>query len=154
MLPWGASVTKLKLSEFAAIDFQSLMVGKELGHGVARRVYEFLPNPDYVIKIEDRSRSFQNVEEFHFWRENEHYKPVRDWLAPIHSISPSGIVLMQKRITPITREQLPDKVPHWMSDVKLEHFGKLDGKIVICDYAFTTRTTSTRLVRNTAKNER
>jgi hypothetical protein len=143
-------VSRPKLSEITTLDFQSMMIGKQLGRGIARKVYEFLPDPKYVIKIEDRSGSFQNIEEYRFWNEQRNYKPVAQWLAPIHSISPSGTILIQRRITPITKEQLPAKVPAWMTDMKLEHFGKLDGKIVICDYAFTTRGLSTRLVRNRA----
>ena len=139
------------LSKVTALDLQSLMVGKKLGEGIARKVYEFLPDPDYVIKIEDRARSFQNIEEYHFWNDNRYDKSVAKWLAPIHSISPSGTVLLMKRIQPVALKELPDKIPQWLDDVKVEHFGRLDGKIVVCDYAFTRSELPRRLINNRAK---
>lgn len=141
----------MKLSKITTLDFQQLMLGKELGRGIARRVFEFLPDHDYVVKIEDIGGSFQNVTEWEFWQRNRDFKEVSKWLAPLKAISPSGTVLIQRRITPITAAQMPEKIPQWMNDVKLDHFGKVDGKIVVCDYAYTSRSVSTRLVKNWAK---
>jgi hypothetical protein len=36
--------------------------------------------------------------------------------------------------TPIRQEELPTDLPPWMTDVKKENFGWLNGKIVLHDY--------------------
>lgn len=117
-------------------DFQNFMIGSEIGHGLSRTVYEFLPNKDWVLKVETKSSSFQNVLEWETWREFEHEDNsiVRDWLAPCIDISPCGIFMLQERT--YKPKEYPDKIPTWLFDRKFSNFGVLkNGKFVSHDYA-------------------
>ena len=69
------------------------------------------------------------------FRSSQHTKEAKQWLAPCVSISPCGSVLIQRRTLPVTKAQLPSKVPAWLTDFKLANWGMLDGKVVCHDYS-------------------
>jgi hypothetical protein len=119
-----------------AKDLFSLVRGELLGEGVARHVYGYDLDESLVMKFEIGGQSFQNVAEWEVWRWARGTSKAR-WLAPCISISPSGSVLLQKRVEPLPRSQRPKRLPAWLSDVKTENFGILDGKVVCCDYGTT-----------------
>lgn len=108
-------------------------------HGSYRIVH--LPDwaPEIVIKISMDDVS-SNVFEWDIWRTADVSDwPARDWLAPCHMISDNMSVLIQARTKPITPEdikhkRLPEKVPNWMSDTKIENWGWLGDKLVCHDY--------------------
>lgn len=120
-------------SGVARQDFWSVMAGRELGKGVARRVFEFKPDPTLVIKIEDGARSFQNVAEWQVWEAVQFTRWAR-WFAPCYDIGSSGSVLMMKRTEPIPKGRLPKQLPDFLTDIKPENFGLLDGRLVCHDY--------------------
>lgn len=112
-------------------DFVNLFCGELIGRGVARDVYEYAIDDTKVIKVETAAESFQNATEWQVWREVEYTKWAR-WFAPCHWISPCGIVMIQSRTQPISRA--PKEVPNFFSDLKLDNFGKLKGRVVAHDY--------------------
>lgn len=115
-------------------DLWGLIAGRKLGQGQYREVYEYLPDLDYVIKVEMGSRCFSNALEWHMWDDMKGLDHVRKWLAPCHSISPNGIYLLQRRTT--RPKEYPDQVPCWMVDTKRANFGVLStGQFVAHDYA-------------------
>lgn len=115
------------------------LIGKKLGEGVSREVYEYGGNPvEYVVKIETEGDRFQNVVEYQFWQSVRDAPDMLRWIAPCARISPQGNYMIQERTTPITlgelRKRLP-KVPVWCSDLKVSNWGRLpNGKIVCHDY--------------------
>lgn len=118
-------------------DFFYLFAGKLLGSGIGRNVYEFAPDPKrWVIKVENATKSFQNIHEWEFWTCNEYAKDIAKWLAPCEMISPCGIVLLQRRADPITEKRMPKMIPTWATDDKCENWGLIDGKPVMVDYGF------------------
>lgn len=118
------------------LDFYRMIVGDHLGGGIGRQVFVYEPNPRMVIKFEIGGQSFQNIHEWTLWRAlegSEHAK----WIAPCMSISPCGSILMQQRTSPLRGpEELPDRVPAWMADMKEDNWGLLDGRAVLHDYGW------------------
>lgn len=131
-------------------DGMNMMLGRKLGEGMQRIVYECRLRDDLVVKVEkvDGPRSFANVHEDRFFAHYEFEPRVARWLAPTMMVSPDGYVMLQKKVQILKeddRSKLPDMIPHFLTDVKLENFGWLDGRIVCCDYAFYHTNASTRL---------
>lgn len=119
-----------------ARDTWSILCGDRLGFGVARTVFACRLNPDYVLKIETGGRSFQNVLEWETWKIAEYAPKQALWLAPCISISTCGTVLVQRRTTPARAAEMPKSVPNWLTDVKLDNWGILDGRPVCHDYGY------------------
>lgn len=109
------------------------LVGDFLGRGTYRTVYAI--GDDRVLKIEDRSRSFCNIDEWTIWREVEGTKWEK-WFAPCHHIDSFGTALIQKRTKPLTDRQWKSlkQVPDFMADIKRDNWGWLDGRPVCHDY--------------------
>lgn len=58
----------------------------------------------------------------------------------------NGRILLQHKASPIVdRSALPEQVPAFLSDLKPENFGMLDGRLVCLDYAMTIPNPSTKL---------
>lgn len=120
-----------------ARDFFLTMVGRELGSGVGRTVFESRLTPGHVIKVETPSWSFQNVMEWETWQELEHAKGVAEWLTPCVAISPCGCVLVMERTEEPRREDYPAKLPTFLTDTKRSNYGLLNGRLVCHDYGLT-----------------
>lgn len=119
-----------------------LMLGKELGKGFSRRVYVNNLDKTQVIKYEDKGGHLhQNVMEWVAWtRAIDWYPDMARWLAPCFHLSDDGKYLIQARVTPVPIEKLPDRMPAWMNDFKIENFGRYKGRIVCCDYGIIIST--------------
>lgn len=110
------------------------LCGDFLGEGSARDVFEFRHDPTKVVKIETKSKSFQNVMEWDIW-EWVRGHPLKKWFAPCHFLGGNGIVLIQSRTDPLpAKYRLPKRVPAILGDLKRENFGLLDGRLVAHDY--------------------
>lgn len=139
-----------------AREFKWLICGDLLGEGVARKVYSCMLNDAYVVKIERKARSFQNVAEWDTWSWAKGSPRHARWLAPCALISPCGAVMAQRKVVPLRPEELPTRLPAWLCDLKRENFGLLDGKVVCCDYGTVNsaiRDASTKLVKATWASE-
>lgn len=121
------------MSKFLFREMKSIVCGNLIGEGMSRKVYELLLNPNYVIKIEDNAKSFQNVAEWEMWQWVDG-GPMAKWFAPCHMISNCGSMLIQSKVEPIRTNERPGKLPAFLCDFKRENFGMLKGKVVCCDY--------------------
>jgi hypothetical protein len=136
------------MSMDVTVDYMELfdfLRGKLLGSGATRDVYEFLPEPDkYVLKVEktpcdNENRDWmQNTQEWLFW--NNCAKSAKRWLAPCLQLSRSGKYLLQRRATPITKQQRPLRLPAFITDIKDANLGIVDGKVVMVDYGLLAAT--------------
>lgn len=122
-----------EISSVVLKDFFNLMIGKHLGTGIARDVYECTIDKSIVIKVEQNARSFQNIREWENWHIWGYSGAAKNWLAPCVNISPCGTILLQKRTTPIITP--PEYLPAFLTDRKLENFGIYEDRIVCHDYA-------------------
>lgn len=126
---WGYSVVT---------DLIYLFIGDKIGEGSYREVFEYLPDPvQRVIKLENHSQSFRNVNEWEVWNNcPERYKK---WLSPCVAISPCGTWLVQQRVDPVARR--PKSIPSFLDDVKQNNWGLLNVKgvnrLVMHDYGHT-----------------
>lgn len=125
----------MKLNENQLRGLVGLFIGEQLGSGVYRKVYEHAQEEGMVIKVEDADGGFANVREWEFWLAHADAPKWSRWLAPCVSISPCGLVLVQRRTTPILSDEAPKQVPAFFTDIKLDNWGKLDGRVVCHDYA-------------------
>lgn len=129
-------------------DFWRLMTDEpELGSGQYRIVYGLRHLPDLVVKVEKEEGCFHNIREWDTWQTVQYQKTRAQWLAPCVAISPCGLFLLQKRTTPVTLKELPEKVPAFLTDRKVGNFGRIDRRIVCHDYAFTIVDLSVRMVK-------
>ena len=113
-------------------DFLNLFAGTLLGEGCSRKVFEHRHDKTLVIKVEE-GPTHHNVGEWDAWCAWGVAKPGQ-WLAPCVALSPRGRVLLQRRVTPVTLEELPESVPQFLTDLKVSNFGRYEGRIVCCDY--------------------
>lgn len=116
-----------------AQDFYDMFCGDLLGEGISRQVYAHRLDPSAVIKIEVAHGAFQNVMEWELWSVVAHTKSAR-WFAPCVSISPCGLVLIQKKAIDVRKEDLPRKVPTALTDLKTANWGRLGSAVVCRDY--------------------
>lgn len=132
------------LSEISSIcavneDLIRSICGRHLGSGSFRSVYVYNLDPRFVVKLELLNTNC-NQTEYELWDQIKELKAglawVKDWFAPIKWISPNGRVMIMKRTFEKENKELPNKVPAFMSDVKLNNFGWIGNKFVCHDYGF------------------
>lgn len=126
-----------------------MLCGDLIGRGSARETYHCRANSSYVIKIETKGGSFQNVAEWDTWSWLNG-GPMAKWLAPCEYISPCGLILMQRKVEPVRCGELPKRLPEFLCDLKPENFGMMDGRFVCCDYGnvgSALRRTSTKMTK-------
>ena len=122
------------ISRTAMRDLTNMICDEELGRGIGRVVYACSLDPSIVIKIEQGGGSFQNVLEWETWQQLAHTRVAR-WLAPCVNISPCGIVLLMKRVTPLPHDlKNGTRIPEFLTDRKRSNYGMIDGRVVCCDY--------------------
>lgn len=134
-------------SRTVSSDFVEMFLGKKIGGGQFRNVYECSNDKTVVIKVESGIRDFQNISEWNFWESVQYNKKIARWLAPCIKISNCGTVIIQKKTTPLRPSEVPKQLPEFIRDVKVENLGMLDGKVVCIDYGSVNITTSTKLVK-------
>jgi len=125
-------------------EFEEFIVGKKLGRGVTREVYNFVPDDTCVIKIAHSYDGRQtNITEFKIWYELSNFdKKLSKWFAPCISISEGGKYLVQKKIEFGRLKDYPKKVPHFFYDIKRDNYGWYGKQFVCCDYGYFNITDS------------
>lgn len=129
-------------------DAFNLLCGDLIGEGIHRKVFKCKLREDLVVKVEfdTNYRYFANVLEMKFWNDNEYYEKISNWLAPCEYLSPDGRILLQKRVAPILDANImPKMVPTFLSDLKIDNFGLMGGRVVCIDYSMTIPNPSIKL---------
>ncbi|MGZ9074138.1 MAG: hypothetical protein ACXW13_00010 [Burkholderiaceae bacterium] len=134
----------MKLTDLDRCELETFILGDKLGEGVYRDVYVYAPDPSYVIKVEKLPAEFANAKEWGVWQELQ-FNPLRKWLAPCLRISQGGVFLVQKRTMPITKADMPKRIPSFLTDEKAANWGRLGRQIVCHDYAHIIRDLPGRL---------
>lgn len=107
-----------------------------IGQGQTRTVYELASDPtNYVVKVEPGKYSFNNAAEWKNWNDYQNTHAVQKWLAPCKAISPCGLLLIQRRAKPLHTSEQPARLPRFLTDLKAQNYGWIDGLIVCVDYA-------------------
>jgi hypothetical protein len=114
----------------------NLLVGRCLGQGAYRRVYELRHAPDLVIKLE-YSHDLANAAEWMAWRELSGTEWGK-WLAPCVSIDEFTGALVQKRARDLTDAEWAAlrEYPAFLGDAGRRNWGWYEGRPVMRDYAF------------------
>ncbi len=131
---------KILASPVLSYDFIVSFVGKKIGSGCYRSVYDYNlgKKNEFVLKLEP-GFSGCNPNEAQIWNEISYFTKnlewVKDWFAPVEWISANGKVLcMQKTIPYHKKLKHPDKIPSFLSDVKIDNFGWIGNRFVCHDY--------------------
>lgn len=121
-------------------DLLGMVLGNVVSNGgTHRRVWECALLPGYVVKIERTEsrlttpRRFANIDEWQLWDEMRETSWSK-WLAPCHSISENGLILIQRHCKPLAGSP-PSRVPSFLADLKPDNWGMLAGRPVCFDYA-------------------
>lgn len=143
---WGNIITA---------DLIQLFLGRKIGTGSYRDVYEFGLDKDCVVKVECRNHpqghsTFSNVAEMDIWTNVKGTRWAK-WFAPCVFLSGYGLVLIQRRTEPCPIDRLPAKVPSLLADLKPQNWGLYQGNPVVHDYGnhavFHLATKHAKLVR-------
>lgn len=117
-----------------ARDLMGMVLGDSICHGTHRHVFNHATNKDWIVKVENGAQSFMNIAEYQVWQSVKETKLAK-WFAPVLEISPSGLLLIMPRCQVATiNDDLPKSVPAFMTDLKPENWGWLDGRWVCLDY--------------------
>lgn len=112
------------------------MAGPLLGEGTYRKVFEFKPDAKKVIKCAGVGAHIHNLIEHKIWHDVIRYdKVLRKWFAPCYTVSELGLWLIQARTTPLSRRELPKRIPQIMTDTKPANWGWYEGRPVCHDYS-------------------
>lgn len=128
----------------------NLLCHEKIGSGIHRDTFQCRIDPKLVVKVETDLpwRYFANVLEMKFWSDHQHCEQIAKWLAPCRYLSPDGVILLQERCEPLrASDRLPDKLPSFLTDIKRDNFGLLNGRVVCFDYALNIPSPSMRLKR-------
>lgn len=149
-------------------ELEFLMLGTKLGEGMSRSVYVYKDPAHWgrmrsdhalaylddesqlVIKVEKPGGQYQNVQEWSVWEYVKAEPAMKKWFAPCVAISPCGLYLIQHRVEPIRKAEMPKFLPAFLQDVVRDNLGKYDGRVVCCDYGMgvaAVRTASRRMKR-------
>jgi hypothetical protein len=121
-----------------------LLVGKSIGSGASRRVYELEHRKDAVIKVEHTGRTFHNQTEWLVWQDVKD-TPVADWFVKCLDIDSVGNVLLQARTEPFNcdkdfRAALQSTrggvLPKFFDDIHYGNFGMYNGRVACHDYGY------------------
>lgn len=127
-----------EFSQAVTIDLHALFLGKRLGGGLSREVFEFVYDQRYVVKIETESQ-FQNVTEHMVWEAVKDTEWAK-WFAPVKLISPLGTALIMRRTHEApakAKAAFPKMLPDFLADSRDVNWGWMDGRWVVHDYGFT-----------------
>ena len=128
-------------------ELAEFVLGKRLGGGMSREVFLNRADNNTVIKVENYADHKQNVMEWLVWNQFQNVKGIGKWLCPCHSMSHSGTFLVMERARDLEPHEMPKRVPSFISDVKLENFGMLNGKVVLRDYGTITLALGVKMVK-------
>lgn len=124
----------------------NLVVGRSLGSGASRRVYELLYDKTLVMKVEHTGKTFHNQTEWLIWECVREW-PISDWFAPCVDIDGYGNVLIMKRTEPFESEKdfkaaitrtRGGVIPKVFDDIHYGNFGLYDGRVTCHDYGYHT----------------
>lgn len=120
-------------------DLYGLLIGKKIGSGAFRDVYEHASRKDYVVKIAKSTEgNICNSIEFQVWSEVMHFKnsleEVKNWFAPVIEISTNCCVLIMKRTYEKPGKIRPTDIPKILVDTHYDNFGWIGNKLVCHDY--------------------
>lgn len=132
-------VDKLQYREDTVLTLElfSFLLGDYIGSGIHRDVYEYPLDDKYVIKVENKEGWGENWAEFRIWQTVKGSEYAK-WFAESTWISSNGRVLMQRKTKPIwnSKKKLPEKIPHFFTDIKEDNFGWIGNQLVCHDYSF------------------
>ncbi len=120
----------------------NMIVGKFIGEGISRKVYQHNVDESLVVKIQySRYEHINHQQNYNEWVIWSIVKDLGDeyskWFVPCVNISNDYNILIQKKTEPVQSyiEQL-NEIPEFLEDVHANNFGVLNGKIVCHDYGY------------------
>jgi hypothetical protein len=109
------------------------IVGKKIGSGCYRTVHANNIDETTVFKFEQFG-THSNILEWETWEKHRWNPDIAKFLAPCVSISDCGRVLVQKKVAKARVEDLPEKIPEFITDLHIENWGWYNSSPVCIDY--------------------
>lgn len=112
-----------------------------ISNGIHRAVYGIEESSRFVLKIEheggrfDKEPNFRNITEYMTWCDFKG-SCYEKWLARVYFITYDGKISIQHRAKPVTKSELPKKIPPFFCDTKVSNWGRIGTRIVCLDYAY------------------
>lgn len=125
-------------------DMFNLVCGDLIGSGIHRDTFHCKLDENRVVKVQQEMGTFANSQEYFLWQDYQFQDSVSKWLAPCYLLSENGRVMIQHKTQPIVGE-LPKKLPYFLTDIKRENFGTIDGRVVCHDYSTIIVTIKTQM---------
>jgi hypothetical protein len=130
--------------------FKNKFCGDIIGSGVYRKVYEFLPNNKFIVKVQP-APAFQNQLEYMIWREIKGNYWYNRWFAQVLWMNEKGTILVMRKARPVRNQNHPTyksmKIPHFFSDIHSGNYGWIGKRFVCFDYGNTPITKGWNLLR-------
>jgi len=119
-------------------DEFGFFLGKKLGEGCTRAVFQFYFRDTLVVKVATSIAGQQhNLIEQKIWDEVRDTK-YKKHFARIFGVSPTGMFLVMEKVKFKEQKFYPKKIPHFFTDRKYDNYGwaVTDKRgFVCCDYA-------------------
>lgn len=106
--------------------------------------YCYYDNDNCVVKM-CQNDTIQNFMEYEIWSQFQYTDEGKKWLAQCPAMSQDGRVLVQERLSPLSLgdSRLPDKIPNFFTDTKVQNWGvDKEGNVKCLDYG------SSKLLQN------
>lgn len=119
--------------EIEHAELRDIFIGKRLGYGIHRTVYEVPTDKSLVLKVATDAPEI-NFLEMEIWRMVKDTE-IAKWFAPCELISDYGVFLLQKKATRRGHGEYPKMIPSFFGDCKYDNFGWIGKQFVCVDYA-------------------
>ncbi|MGH7240036.1 MAG: hypothetical protein ACREHG_08210 [Candidatus Saccharimonadales bacterium] len=112
-----------------------------IANGVYRSVYSIKGSDKYVLKIEhekgrvDKPPNHMNIMEYMNYIEWFRGTCYEKWLAPCYVVTYDSRIMLQARVKPAAKKDMPAKLPSFFTDKKVANWGWYNGRIVCVDYS-------------------
>jgi len=137
---WESMVNSIVGNKIVSLEMCDFFLGKLLGYGVSRCVFEYSFDKRFVVKI-DLSDYNANVIEANIWQHVARIPKLSKWFAPVGMLSRCGRIMFQRKCNTKTEvSKYPKNIPDFFRDVKYSNWGLLGDRVVCFDYSHVSIT--------------
>jgi hypothetical protein len=130
-----AAIDAILANKIISLEFADMLIGKLLGFGASRYVFQHASHKNRVVKV-DMSSWQANVLEYNVWQHVQYVKTINRWFAQCPQMSRCGrILIMEKVNMTYDVDRLPKMIPQFFTDIKPSNFGFIGKQLVCVDYA-------------------
>ncbi|CAL4868120.1 hypothetical protein MMA231_02394 [Asticcacaulis sp. MM231] len=111
------------------------LLGRIIGRGVNRTVYDWIGRDDVVIKVQNRLPCRANYTEWLLYNQMRGAPALKTLFARVWALSDTGHYLVMERLAPLPEDALLPPFPTFLTDRKRENFGLSPAGVKCLDYS-------------------